>query len=291
MQPGGHLEPRDLTVAAAALREAVEETGVAGCSWRGPTRAAGPARRALRRRHHLDVQFLVLAADDADVAVSEESLDVALVAVDALPAHLAEMVRLSLAGARTTGYQTVQRPHHLGVAVGGDRAAHRAVAATHRRVSRRGSKKSSRTRSPRPPAAAARARPAGYGDRRAGQAAADQAQQEAAPRHVDQRHASCPVGFALSPRPPTGRARPPARAADQSLPPAGRVTSAATPVATARGVSRTGGGVAVCARRSDRRRPRAPDRRRPPRPSSTGTVRPPAPAQATRPRRGRGSTR
>jgi ADP-ribose pyrophosphatase YjhB (NUDIX family) len=75
---GGHCEPVDRTLVAAALREATEESGIAGltieptplhvdvhpvtCSLGVPTR-------------HLDVRFLVHAPADATPVRSAESVD------------------------------------------------------------------------------------------------------------------------------------------------------------------------------------------------------------------------
>ena len=78
IQLGGHIEPDDATLAGAALREATEESGIAGlvldpepvhaevhaltCSLGVPTR-------------HLDVRFVAHAPEGAVEAISEESLD------------------------------------------------------------------------------------------------------------------------------------------------------------------------------------------------------------------------
>jgi 8-oxo-dGTP pyrophosphatase MutT (NUDIX family) len=78
VQLGGHIEPGDTTLAGAALREATEESGIAGlvldpdpvevdvhaltCSLGVPTR-------------HLDVRFLARAPAGAVETISEESLD------------------------------------------------------------------------------------------------------------------------------------------------------------------------------------------------------------------------
>ncbi|MFE4861858.1 NUDIX hydrolase [Streptomyces sp. NPDC056670] len=76
LQMGGHCEPGDATVAAAALREAEEESGVTGLT----LLAGGPVRLD---RHpipapchwHLDVQYAALAPAGAVEAISDESLD------------------------------------------------------------------------------------------------------------------------------------------------------------------------------------------------------------------------
>ncbi|MFF9484268.1 NUDIX hydrolase [Streptomyces sp. NPDC014676] len=74
LQMGGHCEPGDVSLAAAALREATEESGIAGLT----LVPGGPVR--LDRHHtpcawHLDVQYAALAPSGAVEAISDESLD------------------------------------------------------------------------------------------------------------------------------------------------------------------------------------------------------------------------
>ncbi|MGW4483565.1 NUDIX hydrolase [Amycolatopsis sp. NPDC004368] len=98
LQLGGHCEPSDASVAAAALREATEESGMTGleigaepvhldvhpitCSLGVPTR-------------HFDVRYVVRAPAGASPIRSDESDDLRWWPVDALPAgseDLAELV-------------------------------------------------------------------------------------------------------------------------------------------------------------------------------------------------------
>jgi len=93
-QFGGHCEPTDLTLAGAALREATEESGLAGLvidpvpvqlSEHAVPFCGGPPAAGERVVHHLDVRFLAVAAADDSHAVSEESLDVRWWPADSLP--------------------------------------------------------------------------------------------------------------------------------------------------------------------------------------------------------------
>ncbi|MBV7697165.1 NUDIX hydrolase [Streptomyces sp. TRM70350] len=74
LQMGGHCEPGDVSLAAAALREGTEESGIGGLT----LLPGGPVR--LDRHHtpcawHLDVQYAALAPAGAVEAISDESLD------------------------------------------------------------------------------------------------------------------------------------------------------------------------------------------------------------------------
>ncbi len=89
LQLGGHCEDGDPDIVSAALREATEESGIAGltidpemaalhvhpvvCSLGVPTR-------------HLDMQFIAHAPPDAEIACSDESLDLRWWPLDGLPA-------------------------------------------------------------------------------------------------------------------------------------------------------------------------------------------------------------
>ncbi|MEU1482199.1 NUDIX hydrolase [Streptomyces sp. NPDC005752] len=76
LQMGGHCEPQDTALAAAALREATEESGIAGLR----LLPGGPVRLD---RHpipapchwHLDVQYAATATPGAVAQISDESLD------------------------------------------------------------------------------------------------------------------------------------------------------------------------------------------------------------------------
>lgn len=104
LQPGGHVEEGDASLAAAAVREAEEETGVRGL-------AVDPVPLRLDRHpapcgveEHLDVQFLLRAPQGSTPGVSAESLDVRWWPVDALPRQRVDLAPLVAAGlARLSG--------------------------------------------------------------------------------------------------------------------------------------------------------------------------------------------
>lgn len=95
---GGHCEPGDRTLADAALREAVEESGIDDLVF-DPVPAhldehAVPFCDPRGEVHHLDVRYVAMAPAAAVHAVSEESLDVRWWPVDDLPELEPEMHEL-----------------------------------------------------------------------------------------------------------------------------------------------------------------------------------------------------
>ncbi|HET9518061.1 MAG TPA: NUDIX domain-containing protein [Actinoplanes sp.] len=100
MQLGGHCEPGDATVAAAALREATEESGLAGLRLLDepidvdvhPVRCkpadGGPATDSV----HYDIRFVAISPSGATEQVSDESAALGWFTSDALPNPLADGV-------------------------------------------------------------------------------------------------------------------------------------------------------------------------------------------------------
>ncbi|HET7399620.1 MAG TPA: NUDIX domain-containing protein [Intrasporangium sp.] len=87
-QFGGHYEPGDSSVWAAARREGREESGIPDLAVRPEIvhldrhRLVGDFGRC---REHLDIRFAAVAPDGVDPSVSDESIDVRWWPVDGLP--------------------------------------------------------------------------------------------------------------------------------------------------------------------------------------------------------------
>jgi 8-oxo-dGTP pyrophosphatase MutT (NUDIX family) len=104
MQFGGHCEATDCSLAAAALRETVEESGIHGLRLASDTPVqldihevtCGP----IRPSHHLDVRYVAIAPADASAAVSDESIEVAWFDRDRLPDGLEPSVVDLIAASR-----------------------------------------------------------------------------------------------------------------------------------------------------------------------------------------------
>ncbi len=88
LQTGGHIEPGDDTLAAAASREAVEESGLPKLQLAGPPLLLSRHQVTCRptgSTAHLDVQFLVVTSSRQLPVVSPESHSVEWFSTHALP--------------------------------------------------------------------------------------------------------------------------------------------------------------------------------------------------------------
>ncbi|MFG2842229.1 NUDIX hydrolase [Kitasatospora sp. NPDC048296] len=110
LQMGGHCEPGDTDLASAALREAVEESGIPDLTLLRDNGTPVPAKldRHLVRctgkdrpeNTHLDVQYIAVAPAGAQALISEESLDLRWFDYDRLPELTDHSVRDLVARAR-----------------------------------------------------------------------------------------------------------------------------------------------------------------------------------------------
>jgi 8-oxo-dGTP pyrophosphatase MutT (NUDIX family) len=108
MQVGGHCEAGDGSLAAAALREATEESGIPGLRLDPEpidvdihaVRCAPSEGAAASESWHYDVRFVAFCPPGATLQISDESADLAWFAADRLPSPLADGVIQQLAPAR-----------------------------------------------------------------------------------------------------------------------------------------------------------------------------------------------
>ncbi|MEV6598136.1 NUDIX hydrolase [Actinoplanes sp. NPDC051346] len=107
MQVGGHCEPGDASLAAAALREATEESGIVGLRLDPEpidvevhaVRCAPADGQSAEASWHHDVRFLAVCPPGAVEQISDESAELGWFSADALPSPLADGVVQQLAPA------------------------------------------------------------------------------------------------------------------------------------------------------------------------------------------------
>jgi 8-oxo-dGTP pyrophosphatase MutT (NUDIX family) len=112
VQLGGHLEPVDATLAEAALREATEESGIAGIRLHPVPIGLDvhPVNCRNRASHHYDVRYAGIAPEGATEAVTDESLELGWFTADALPGPLASATEPLISPALATARQHLAQP-------------------------------------------------------------------------------------------------------------------------------------------------------------------------------------
>jgi 8-oxo-dGTP pyrophosphatase MutT (NUDIX family) len=103
LQMGGHIDAADGSIAAAGLREAIEESGIDGLTLFSETPISldrHPAPCSPLARHHLDMQFLAIAHNGSVEHASPEQIELRWCSFDALAEPTDDAVRRLVARAR-----------------------------------------------------------------------------------------------------------------------------------------------------------------------------------------------
>jgi 8-oxo-dGTP pyrophosphatase MutT (NUDIX family) len=103
LQMGGHIDADDGSIAAAAMRESIEESAIVGLTLFSETPInldRHPAPCSPLARYHLDVQFLVLAPANSVERISPEQIELRWCPFDDLADPTDDAVRRLVTRAR-----------------------------------------------------------------------------------------------------------------------------------------------------------------------------------------------